>query len=129
VSRNREIKKLEFEIEKKRNPTNRDLVIFAYHFVRLEHPLLAQKYLNRLSPDYFDSGIYKDLCAALLAWSVVQANPLFKNASNDRAYEFFVVIKRIMTMFTDINFESRTAFRRFKVQFLEYSKNITLPNT
>jgi diketogulonate reductase-like aldo/keto reductase len=129
ISKNREIKQLELEIEKKPDPTDRDLVIFAYHFVRLGHPLLAQKYMNKVAKDYFDVGIYKDLCQALLAWSVTQANPLFKSKTNDKIYEFFIIVKRVLISFEELSFQTKPAFNRFRTQFTDFSKSITLPHS
>lgn len=129
AARSREIKQLELEISKKPDLVDRDLVVFAYHFMRLEHPLLAQKHLNMLNANYFDSGVYKDLSKALLAWSVSQANPLFKNQKNQATYEFFVVLKRALPIFEQLNFTQRPAFLRFKKELLEYSQSITLPHS
>src|SRR5690242_15490626 len=103
-----EIKKLEFEIEKKLNITDRDLVVYAYHFVRLEHPLLAQKYLNQISLDYFDIGVYKDMSRALIIWAMMkEAGRLVTWTNPD--YEYFVILKRVTTTFEDLHFTSKPA--------------------
>ena len=117
-----EIKKLEFEIQKKLEVTEKDLVVYAYHFVRLGNYLLAQKYLNKLSLDYWDSGVYKDLTHALLVWSLCTAT---NGSMSDQArgtYEYYVILKRALDMFEEVNFTSKPAFYRFKKQIHEYTK-------
>ena len=121
VSNNREIKQLEFEIQKKLNPTDRDYVIYAYHFLRLGHTLLAQKYLNHLNQDYFDQGVYKDLAQSLLMWSLAQTDPSLKTGPVAAQYEFFVVIKRVLETFEEVNFITKPAFYRFRKQFKEFT--------
>lgn len=122
ASINREIKILEFEIENKIDATNRDHFVYAYHFVRLGHLLLAQKYLNRLSHDYFDSGIYKDLTQALLAWSVSRINQNY--VSDPSKYEFFLVVKRSFEMLDEVTFETKPAWYRFKKEFARFTENL-----
>lgn len=118
----REIKQLEFEIQKKSNVTDKDLVVYAYHFVRLGHVLLAQKYLNRLHPDYFDTTVYKDLARALLMWSLVQVDNSLKDVPGIAAsYEYSIIIKRALEMFDEVNFQSKPAFYRFRKTFKEFT--------
>jgi hypothetical protein len=120
--RDGEIKKLEFEIQKKVDPTDRDFVVYAYHFVRLGNYLLAQKYLNKLDPGYFDTGVYRDLTHALLVWSLNSSMGGSMPPNSAAVYEYFVVIKRVLASFEDVNFQSKPAFYRFKKQFFEFTK-------
>lgn len=122
--RDREIRMLEAELLARLNArvaSDRDLITYAHHFVRLSHPLLAQKYLNMLSSDYFDRGIYKDLFQSLLAWSITHINPEFANERYSRAYEYFLLVRRIPRTFVELTFESKLAFNRFCKQFNEYT--------
>lgn len=121
-----EMKTLEFEIQKKINPTDRDYIVYAYHFVRLGNLLLAQKYLNRLDSSYFDSMVYKDLSQALLLWSMNVATGGSMPDPAAKVYEYFIILKRIITMFDDVNFVSKPAFYRFKRQFQQF---MTIPTT
>lgn len=125
VNNNREIVQLELELRKKHDATDRDLVVYAYHFVRLGHLLLAQKYLNRLSTDYFDVNVYKDLSKALLAWSVVKADEKQDSRHVQATYEYFIILKRVLEMFEDVNFTTKPAFYRFRKQWKEFT---TIPH-
>lgn len=129
VARSRELRQLEQDLQKNLNRSNRDIFVYSYHFARLGHPLLAQKHLNNLLPGYFDSGIYKDLCQALLAWSVSQMNPAFKTPQNQKTYEFFIIVKQTLTLFNELNFSQKPAFLRFKREFLANSQTITAPSS
>lgn len=121
-----EIKQLEFEIQRKLTATDKDYVVYAYHFVRLGHLLLAQKYLNRVHPDYFDTTVFKDLAQALLMWSLAQTDPSLKTGPVAASYEYFIILKRVLEMFEDVNFQSKPAFYRFRKTFKEFT---TIPNT
>lgn len=124
ISREREIKILEYEIEKKRATSalsDRDLVVYAYHFARLGHPLLAQKHLNRLTATYFDVGVWKDLFQGLLAWSLIQVNPELKKEKYAVSHEYYVVIKRVLETFSDLSFMIKPSFEQFKVEFNQRS--------
>lgn len=122
AERDGEIKKLEFEIQKKFEPSDRDYVVYAYHFVRLGNFLLAQKYLNKLHADYFDSGVYRDLSHALLVWSLNSATGGTMPTNSARIYEYFIILKRIVETFEEVNFISKPAFYRFKKQFYEFTQ-------
>lgn len=120
-NRSGEIRRLELEINKKTNRTDRDLVTYAYHFVRLGDLLLAQKYLNMLRNDYFDAGVYKDLSRALLVWSVVVVTGAPLTREIETIYEYFVILKQAQQMFEEVNFETKSGFRRFKKQFDDFT--------
>lgn len=118
----REVKQLEFEIQKKATAaTDRELVVYSYHFTRLGQYLLAQKYLNRLSTDYFDIDVYKDLSKALLAWSVVKSDESQDSQPVRATYEYFIILKRAIEMFEEVNFTTKPAFYRFKKTFKEFT--------
>lgn len=125
----REIRLLEMEIDRIPNLTDRDKVVYAYHFLRLGNFILAQKYLNRLDSGYFDSGIFKDLFKAVLAWTVTRDNPALKTEASTKLSEYFLVVKRAVVMFEDVNFQTKPAFYRFKKQFLECGQVIEPPKT
>jgi hypothetical protein len=117
-----EIKQLEFEIQRKVDPTDKDYVVYAYHFTRLGHHLLAQKYLNRVSNHYFDNGIYRDLSQALLMWSVVQEVPMLKDKPGVAAsYEYFIILRRAVKMFPDVEFQTKPEFTRFAKDFARFT--------
>ena len=118
----REIKQLELEIQKKLNPSNKDLVVYAYHFVRLHNLLLAQKYLNRLSDSYFDTEVYRDLSRALLMWVTCQSSPEIDSRPVAATYEYFIILKRSLEMFDQVNFVSKPAFYRFRRDFQSFTK-------
>lgn len=122
AERDGEIKKLEFEIQKKVDPTDKDLVVYAYHFVRLGNFLLAQKYLNRLHEHYFDNGVYKDLSHSLLVWSLMNATGGSMSDQARATYEYYVILKRAIEMFEEVNFVSKPAFYRFKKTIHEFTK-------
>lgn len=117
----REVKQLEMEIQKKIGPTDREYVIYAYHFVRLGNLLLAQKYLNRMHMDYWDTQVYVDLSRALVVWSVTKVDPAQKTDATSAISEYFVILKRVITMFDDVNFTSKPAYFRFRKQFNEFT--------
>jgi hypothetical protein len=124
ASREREIKLLEYEVEKKAatdRASDRDLVVYAYHFARLGHPILAQKYLNRLATDYFDVGVWKDLYQGMLAWSLTTMNPALKKEKYANAHEYYIIIQRVFELFVTLTFETKTSFEKFKVEFQKYS--------
>ena len=128
-STSREIREIENRFSKMESPTDRDVVVCAYHFVRLGHLVLAQKYLNSLSSTYFETGIYKDLFQSLLSWSITQNNPQLKSEEHLKAYEYFIVVRRATEMFQDVNFTSKVAFNRFKQTLQQFSQGSNLPNT
>lgn len=120
--RNSEIEALEAQINLKTRPTDRDLVVYAYHFLRLEHPVKAQKYLNKLDPNYFDYQIYKDLSKSLLLWSMAQTDAYLKQRIPPSEYEYFIILKRIVDTFEPLQFYAKPAFYRFRNQFREFTK-------
>ena len=126
ANHDREIKMLELEISRKKEFIDKDFVVYGYHFSRLGHPLLAQKYLNKVAADYFWHGIYKDLYQAMLAFSVLHATE-FKNPKFDRAYEYFIVVKQSVDMFAELNFEAKSAFMDFRREFREYNTFLNMP--
>jgi hypothetical protein len=121
ASFNREMLDLEREIQTKLHPVDRDYVVYSYHFVRLGNLLLAQKYLNRVSTDYFDSGIWKDLTHALMVASIHSAAGKSMTPPASKLYEYFTILNRAIVTFEDVYFEQKPAFNRFKKTFQEFT--------
>lgn len=124
-TKNREVRALKTKIESLKPPSNKDLIVFSYHFLRLGQKLSAQKYLCKLSDDYFKIGIYKDLFGALLSWALIQNSPKSQITSTSRDYEFFIVVKRSLELFEEVDFPYKAQFYAFKKEFQKYSYNLT----
>lgn len=123
VDTDREVKILEIEANKKIDPQNKELVVYAYHFLRLGRPILAQKQLNRVTSGYFDMMIYKDLFQAMLAWSLIQNGN--KSDELHKQYEFFIIVKRSLDLFDTVNFNEKYAFYRFRREFERYNHTLS----
>lgn len=122
--RSRELKQLELEVAGVSEPSNRQLVVYAYNFMQLGHPLMAQKQLNKISSGYFDMMIYRDLFHALFAWSLVQAVQL-KESKAYKDYEYFLIVKSALKAFDELNFSEKPAFYRFRRDFVKYGETLT----
>jgi len=116
-SRAMEIMELEGLIKLKANPTNRDRIVFAYHFCRLGNPLKAQVQLNLLSEDYFENEIFRDLWKAMLAFSFRTTSPQAFTGNMGRAFEYFLIIRKVEKVFLDLNFKLKSNFLKFIAEF------------
>lgn len=115
--REKEINDLELAIRQKPNPTDRDRVVFAYHFCRLQHPLKAQLQLDYLADDYFEHGIYRDLWQAMLSFSIKKTNPKLVSQNVDRAFEYFLVVRKTTVHFKDLRFKTKDKYLSFLLEF------------
>lgn len=122
--REREARELEREISSSdEHPSNRQLLVYAYHFHRLGRILKAKTYLNKIDPGYFDSDIYKDLSHSLLVWSMVREDPTLDVAKRSSIYEYFIILKRISeSSFKNIEFARSGSFKGFIAQFNRFTK-------
>lgn len=120
----REIRLLEIET-KKLDPTNKQLVIWAHHFVRLGQPLLAQRQLARISSGYYDMMIYKDLFSSLLAWSLIHTRAASQSEECKAEYEYYLIVKRSLESFDILSFPEKPAFYRFRREFERHAGALT----
>lgn len=125
ASNNREIRILELEIRKleiERKLTDRDLVVYSYHFMRLNQPLLARTHLNRISATYFEAGVYRDLFQAMLQWSILRETPDLVSDKANRAYEYYILLRRTKVAFETLNFSTKASFEQFHKDLESLSK-------
>lgn len=105
----------------KKEPTDQDLVVYAYKFVRIGHLLNAQKQLGRVSAGYFDMMIYRDLFKALHARSQLRAHS--EGTDIEKQAEYFNIVERSLTLFEPLNFPEKPAFYRFRNEFKRMVRN------
>lgn len=97
------------EIGANPEPSNQDLMTYAYRFMGLGKPIHAQKQLARLSSGYFDVMIYRDLFSSLCSRIDFGATSI-----ND---DFLTIVKSALTSFEILNFPEKPAFYRFRHDF------------
>ncbi len=95
--------------------SQKQYVTFAYHFAINGDYLSAQKFLNKITPYYFSTEIYKDLYKSLLAWSV---RDTIWTENSRKEYEYFVIVKRSLPVFGEFNFIAKKEFLDFRLEFL-----------
>jgi hypothetical protein len=120
AARGAEIRKLVREISKNEDPTSRDHLIYAYHFACAGLDKAAVDYLSKIPANYFYSDIFKDLYRSTLGEIRAQQSP--KDERVNRQFEFFVIVKRGIVVFRELNFTAKDAFETFVEEFKTYSK-------
>lgn len=121
----RNLKLLEMEVNRKVDPSNKELMVFAYNFLKFGQPLSAQKQLSRLSSGYFDMMIYKDLFQAMLGWSIIKGGRVERNSEAHKQYEFFLITRHSLELFEPLNFPEKPAFFRFRREFQRFTQSLT----
>lgn len=117
--RDARIKDLESEITARGYVTDRDNLIYAYHFLSLGLKPKARHHLEKISSIYWNSGIFKDLYRSILAELMLRVEA--SDHRFEREFEFFIVVKRMIVMLDEVDFTSKFAFIGFKEAFLQYS--------
>lgn len=96
--------------------TQSQYVSFAYHFAINGDTISARKFLNKVESFYFSVGIYKDLYRALLYWSI---RDTIWNPTTQKQYEYFIVVKKSLDVFTEFEFIAKKEFMEFRSEFLK----------
>lgn len=81
-----------FRKRKKYGLTDRDKIVFAYHFFEDKKYDEAKKLLGEISGGYFTTGFYKDIARALLCWATMKYN---NDSKCQKESEFYVVVYRL----------------------------------
>lgn len=97
---NVELTALQIQVDKDVQPSNKDLIIYAYKFINFNQKLMAQSQLNKLSSGYYDMMIYKDLCHSTMTNNT-----------------FLSIVKQSLILFDDLTFIEKSAFYRFRREF------------
>lgn len=115
-----ELRQLEFMVTTTEVMTNKHRLTFAYHYARLGHPLKAVSFLNKVSEYYFDFEIFRDLFQATLGELLARQDA--DNGIYQRQYEFYLIVRRSIPIFLELEFKNKEAFHRFVGEF-EYVMN------
>lgn len=118
-----ELSRLVQEVDSKKEPTDQDVVVFAYRFARVGHFLNAQKQLSRLASGYYDMMIYRDLFKALQARSVLRSSS--EDTEIERQAEYYSIVERSLDLFEPLNFPEKPAFYRFRNEFRRIVRSFT----
>lgn len=109
--RESELRGLQAEIAAKDFLTNKEKFIFAFHFARLDHVLKSRVYLNKIDKQYFESFIFADLFQSTLGELMARTDP--NNLKYSRQYEFFLLVRKAIPLFSLIDFSSKKEFEVF----------------
>ena len=104
------------------NLSQREYLTFAYHFAINGDNISARRFLKRMQSFYFSMEIYKDLYKALLAWSIRET---VWNEAMMKEYQYFIVVKKSLTVFNDFEFPAKPEFLEFRKDFLRQTTVIT----
>lgn len=118
-----ELDQLVREASSKPEPTDQDVVVYAYKFARVGHLLYAQKQLARVASGYFDIMIYRDLFKAMQARSVLRSSS--EGTEIERQAEYYNIVERSLTLFEPLNFPEKPAFYRFRNEFRRIVRSLT----
>lgn len=102
--------------EGKTSLSQKEILSFAYHFAINGDCISARRFLNKLESFYFTHNIYKDLYQALLCWSI---RDTIWNETTRKNYEYFLIVKKCLTVFTDFEFKAKKEFMDFRLQFMK----------
>ena len=91
--------------------TSRDFFVVAYHYAISGFTAKAENALNRINPTYFNSGLYKDLYFAMLAWNVYCQGS--KREDLRKYAEFFIVVQQSMPLFVKLKFNGHAHYSAF----------------
>lgn len=111
------------EIASNENPTDKDQFTYAYHWACLGYPASARTHLHRIELKYFSTDIFKDLYRSLLAELMLRNDP--SNVDElGREFEFFIVVKRGLKVFTALDVAGLTgeALSQLAEEFESYSR-------
>ena len=96
--------------------THKQLVTFAYHFAINGDNISTRRFLKKIDLNYWTTGIYKDLYQALLCWSI---RDTIWNKETKANYEYFVIVKKCLPVFSEFEFTSKKEFLEFKLEFFK----------
>lgn len=114
-----ELRILEKTVAANLEPTDRELINYAYLYVVHGQMLRAQQLLNKVSAGYFDMTIYRDLYDAQVAYFTKDKDP-----ESAKRYEYLLTVRKCLELFDPINFAEKPAFYRFRRDFQRINSKV-----
>ncbi len=98
--------------------TDKEKIVYAYHYFESGNDFDAKKLLNSVSGPYYDGGLFKDISRALLCQTTVRTTG---NADHGKESEFYLVVYRLTKHIIDnkLNFTKSSHFYLLKDQLFK----------